>query len=443
VNPEFQRYLWLEMSFHRMVAVPVILLAVFGLAYLLSDSDALWGMASTSYWMVIVLGVLWGARSASEAVVSEVQEGTWDQQRLSSLGPWSMTWGKLAGSTVFTWYAVAPCLLVLAIGAATRVALVDAVGHALLLAAIVFFAQAVGLLASLHLAARGTAVTRRAAMSLHLVGLAAAAPMLFVSMAGFFDGFAGSVDWFAWEVSTRSFACASVGAFTFWAVLGCHRLMRAELQLPNAPWVWIGFVSFCMVYGAGLAWRADGMPGTAPGAGDTALAAALIAAHLVALGLGYGMLFVEGKDPVVLRRLLRELARGEVREALTLAPRWSCVIPLALLTALASAAVPGSGTVLCASTLVFFVRDAGLVVWLNLGPRRHRADAAALFYLILLYGLAPAIIATAFDVVPFGWLVPAAQGSVLLAVLPGALQAAALWLAVRARWRNVWAPAST
>jgi hypothetical protein len=314
VNPEFQRYLWLELSFHRMVAVPVILLAVFGLAYLLSDSDALWGMASTSYWMVIVLGVLWGARSASEAVVSEVQEGTWDQQRLSSLSPWSMTWGKLAGSTVFTWYAVAPCLLVLAIGAATRVALVDAVGHALLLAAIVFFAQAVGLLASLHLAARGTAVTRRAAMSLHLVGLAAAAPMLFVSMAGFFDGFAGSVDWFAWEVSTRSFACASVGAFTFWAVLGCHRLMRAELQLPNAPWVWIGFVSFCMVYGAGLAWRADGMPGTAPGAGETALAAALIAAHLVALGLGYGMLFVEGKDPVVLRRLLREV-RDSTRAA--------------------------------------------------------------------------------------------------------------------------------
>ena len=33
LNPEFQRNLWLEMTVHRLIAMPLILLLVFGLIY--------------------------------------------------------------------------------------------------------------------------------------------------------------------------------------------------------------------------------------------------------------------------------------------------------------------------------------------------------------------------------------------------------------------------
>ena len=48
--------------------------------------------------------MLWGTRSAALSVVAEIRERTWDSQKLSSIGPWTMVWGKLFGATAANWF---------------------------------------------------------------------------------------------------------------------------------------------------------------------------------------------------------------------------------------------------------------------------------------------------------------------------------------------------
>ena len=54
--------------------------------------------------------VLWGTRSAALSVVGEIRERTWDSQKLSSIGPSQMVWGKLFGATFANWFGGALCL---------------------------------------------------------------------------------------------------------------------------------------------------------------------------------------------------------------------------------------------------------------------------------------------------------------------------------------------
>jgi len=436
MNPELQRYLWLELTPHRLLVTPLLLLALFALVHLLADQGTLRALAEVSYWVVLAIGVLWGGRVAGEAVSGELAHGTWDQQRLSSLGPWAMTWGKLLGAAVFTWYACAPCIVLIALGARPDAPALDAPGDALLLVTIVLFCHAIGLLGSLHLAARGRIESGRWGMLLQLAGLALAVPLLLVGIAAFGAGWSGEVRWFGMDVTLRVFVWCSAMAFTAWAVTACYRLMRVELQLRNAPWVWIAFVLFCMGYAAGFAW--SGEPSAVvliDGARIDAERLALLSAHASALGLGYLMLLLEAKDPVAWAMLLDAVRRGRIATALEHMPRWACVLPLLAAVTLAAWWWDVAGRLLCASLLVFFVRDAALVVLLNLGARPARADTAALLYLMVLYVLLPAVVLAAGGSA-HGWLLPSMHGDLASAVLPGALQAALLWWLVRARWRR-------
>ncbi|MGD8642238.1 MAG: hypothetical protein PVG89_16490, partial [Gammaproteobacteria bacterium] len=111
MNPEFQRNVWLELTPHRVVSMPAVLVAVFFLVYLIAGDRYPDPLRITAMTIFFLLTLLWGSRLAGEALVNEVQDRTWDQQRMSSISPWSMSWGKLFGSTVFTWYGAAICLL--------------------------------------------------------------------------------------------------------------------------------------------------------------------------------------------------------------------------------------------------------------------------------------------------------------------------------------------
>jgi len=108
MNPELQRNLWLEASPFRLVLIAGLVLLAFAAA-----SVAPRGIGSTStvalalYWF---FAVLWGTRSAALSVVAEIRERTWDGQKLSSIGPWEMVWGKLFGATSANWFGALLCL---------------------------------------------------------------------------------------------------------------------------------------------------------------------------------------------------------------------------------------------------------------------------------------------------------------------------------------------
>ncbi|MDE3106492.1 MAG: hypothetical protein KGK08_15075, partial [Acidobacteriota bacterium] len=114
-NPEFKRNLWLSFSRHRLIGMPSLLgLTFLALTFTDQQGEVAGSLYNVSVWLFIFIVWLWGARNANATIVDELRDHTWDQQRMSALDPWTMTWGKLFGSTSFNWYGGLMCLAVIA-----------------------------------------------------------------------------------------------------------------------------------------------------------------------------------------------------------------------------------------------------------------------------------------------------------------------------------------
>ena len=112
MNPEFRRQLWLGFSTTRVVVLPLLLVACFAAAYTASNSDAARTLAITGAVLFAVLVFGMGTFAAGASVNDEVTDRTWDQQRMSAMQPWAMTWGKLGGASAYAWSGGALCLAV-------------------------------------------------------------------------------------------------------------------------------------------------------------------------------------------------------------------------------------------------------------------------------------------------------------------------------------------
>ena len=117
MNPEFRRQLWLQFSATRLIVLPLLVLACFAAAGLSQPNDLPQTLAlvGAALFGLLVWGM--GTLAAGASVIDEITEHTWDQQRMSALQPWAMTWGKLAGATSYGWYGGLICLLVAVPGA--------------------------------------------------------------------------------------------------------------------------------------------------------------------------------------------------------------------------------------------------------------------------------------------------------------------------------------
>ena len=106
MNPEFQRYLWLEASPRRLAWAGVVLLLIYGATVMATRTNpygplpVLGGVGAAVF---VACAMIWASRAAATSVLSEIADRTWDFQRLSALDPWAMTWGKLAGSASLAW----------------------------------------------------------------------------------------------------------------------------------------------------------------------------------------------------------------------------------------------------------------------------------------------------------------------------------------------------
>ncbi len=432
INPEFRRNLWLELTPYRLIGMPLILGVLLFLAYLLDDRQYGESVAKMALFLFGLLAFLWGTRLASEALISEIRDHTWDSQRMSVIGPWSMTWGKLLGSTIYPWYGALFCLMVyLTSKPALGLSLVET---AVLMVGSGLLGQAVGLLASLQAIRKNQRFGRFQTTAFLALGAGCALAVLSWP----FDKSAGIV-WYGRNRPDDIFVLVSLVLFLGWAVFGIYRQIRAELQLKCLPWAWASFTLFLMVYFAGFPGDGHWQPG------PIAWQQRLLTAFLVALALAYGMAFTEKKDPVACRRLLQFLGERQWRRAMEVFPLWLSTLPLVILTCALLAAVrlaKGAGEVAeplavsAVAMVLFLLRDLALLFYLNLGRNPKRADMLALLLLALLYSVVPAIL-SALDLdglAALFWPLPGAAGGV---VLPAALFQAVvmLWLLVR-RWRR-------
>ena len=276
MNPELRRNLWLELTTHRLVAMPAVLFLVFVLFASRNLADWQGAVFGTAVSMFIVIVHLWGTYKASEAVTDEVRDRTWDWQRLSALDPWRMTWGKLAGATALSWYGAFLCVVAMAIavlGGYERREL------PILVCGLVASGVAVhgaALAASLQASRKSSKLGHR----MGLVFFFPAAMLGLVTLASSGEARSHTLEWYGREFDALRFYAGLAVVFALWAVLGAYREMARELKLRLVPWAYPAFALFLAAFFAGF--------GAGPLVARTTLA---LSGLLVSLGLTYYGLF--------------------------------------------------------------------------------------------------------------------------------------------------------
>lgn len=467
MNPEFRRNLWLELSLPRLLLTPILL----GLAFATigwgwsSQSQAL--VARISWWAFWGFVLVWGGRRAAASITDELSDGTWHGQRMSSLGAWPMTWGKLIGATAFAWYGALLCLGVhmatwrLDIYAACpsgpdgspaadcRALFSRFWGQPLLMIVVGLGAQAaaLGIAIARHvqnpLATRlsmvpgqilwvlllGVAWNLLVAGPAHL-GDAAAELLSGVRRAG-----APPFEWFGWRLPQFAAAGAVLVALCGLAAFAADRLMRVALQHLLLPWGCFMVAAVLTLYLAGLR---DPLAIQLPMFDPSAVWGSGLL--LFALGVFYVALLMERKDAVQLARLVAAPRYAGWRRTLELAPGWlgALLVVLCLSTAIvvrASGEQLPLALMLVAGWLCFVVRDIAIVHWWSLGASPMRADLSALITLLVLYALLPALVLVAGAHELMGMFMPQPGSGPLIAVGVPLLEAAAAIVLASRRWR--------
>jgi hypothetical protein len=452
LNPELLRNLWLQFSIERIVAAPLILGAVFALAAFATDGswEVVGRAASGGY---VVIAYLWGTRRAVNVLADEIAAGTWDGQRMSSIGPWTMAWGKLVGGTAYVWYCALLCLAVY------TAAVVESGGQQELPISLTLkitgalLAQVVALLLTLVLVGKGRRLSRRSVAFAQggalLIGLFGVSSVLLPSLTESFGfGAAQAVTWFGAEFSADQFTLLTQVLFLGWAIVAVYRLMAGELQVRQHPWVWLLFSLFLVAYYQGFLILV-------PAGGSHRQ---FLAALLVAIPLYYIALFAQSNDVIRYRWLFHHLGRGIGRKALSLLPLWvpsfvlaaGLAVVVAMLrrddlpTFMVEEPVPrllvgeawSGGIATAIALILFMLRDLGIVLLLNFGKRPKAPDLAAVLYLIVLYGVCGGLFAAAGAGSLLPLFLPGVGSNAVVVVLAPLVEVALAAILLQRRWAS-------
>lgn len=431
VNPEFLRNVWLELTPHRLVGMPAVLLAIFFLTYLIVGDNFTESARVVALALYFILTILWGTRLAGEALLNEIQDRTWDQQRMSSIAPWSMTWGKLFGSTIYPWYGAVICWVVYAV-TALQINQADVIKYLLFMLAIAVLSQAVALLSSVQTV---KIYQRSASTAFMVLGILVALPVISWAF-----NETGVISWYGMQIRVLDFLLVSVICFAAWALVGIYRKMREELQFRNTPVYWLGFCVFMAVYLAGS------IPVHLPE--EELLTFRLFVAYSTFIVLAYVMVMLEDKNPLMIRRLLVARQQSNWRGVFESTPCWLVtllsvyVLSVTLMFyAYPDISLAGRGFSLKPYLLAmafFLTRDILIFIFFNMTANRRRADVTALFYLLLLYWLLPSIAGGLNLSLVKSALLPINTHDMSVSIVSGMLQCAVLVVLVLQRWRKLY-----
>jgi len=443
-NPEWIRNIWSEFSNTRVVMMPAVLVGIYFIVGLTANTltdffENAWG------WSLAIAGLLlffWGVKITSEAVIAEMNNRTWSQQRLSQITPLEMTIGKLFGSSVYPWYGALISL---------SVALVC-----------VFFLPEpfVKLRLMVNLILRGI-LTQSLTLNFSLMGvkknrdnekLNSGFYYIFTIIIGMFffsvganvmDDFNVTMRWFYFEVSTINFSLYTLVFFTVWSVVGAYQNMRTELQYTNGTTLWYLFLGTTMVYLAGVTVGLNEKPD------ESNLLLALYTMGALGVAIYYYLLFNESKNLSDLRRMLQMVKMFDKKALSFTAPLFLITFPVIVFLGLAAvgyhafllatwdspdSSVHDLSFIYPISILLFMLRDTAIIFFQNIQRKAERADVSTLVYLMLLYGLLPALL----HATEIGWLAylfyPHPEAHPLILMLSPLIQFVMVYFLLQRSW---------
>jgi hypothetical protein len=381
-NPEFKRNLWLSFSTHRLIGMPALLLLTF-LAAALADQQnkVAESLFTASIALFIFIVWLWGARNANATIVDELRDKTWDQQRMSALDPWTMTWGKLFGSTSFNWYGGLMCLVVIA-ASGIAAGKPDVLPVMLTLCAFGVLLHAALIALNLHTSQFEARIIQRGGMGWLAI--------IFVLMVlpGFTYGNRKAIIWWGMDFDRTMFLLDTSLLFAACAIFAAWRVVCNALQVRTLPWAWPVFACILAVYFAGLMQ-------------DTSRIQPLwLTGLFVSVAMTYAALLTEPNTLLRWRKLRLLKERQDMRGWLEHLPLWPATLVLsflfALLVLLTSQDVYtayGSLDYLqpqhALTLALMLLRDACILLFFAFAPNSKRAVGAAMLYLLVLNILLP------------------------------------------------------
>lgn len=441
LNPEIQRSLWLECSLHRLLAAPLVMGA---LLYLCSYADApAYTVEKTFYLLYGIVILIWGGHKAAEAVLEEVNNNTWDFQRLSSLSPWQMTWSKVFGSPIYCWYVGLLALLPYGWSQFQLLDAPSALSNILLLLLGGVLCHSAAFLSSIDVL--NAHVTKRGKMPViwhHLFGMVAGYGV--ISMTSSQDHLrvmeeASSVipqlHWYGHSYPIMGFFLVLTAVFSAWFFAGAYWQMRRLLRMRAGPVLWLAFSLFMILLFNGFVFNSSHED------------LRIILAFVISLVLLYYMAFNEGWNGVDYRRLMNFLHQQNHGMFLLEMPRWLVSYLLVFLTALVSAVSVSEDTMMAisffAGSFLFITRDLAILHFFKLHPNTRRAAIATIFYLAILYILLPVLLGAITEdktmVQLFLPLPHNGQGQMLTVfLLSGLIQASIAITLALSRWRRYW-----
>lgn len=303
-NAEFVRNLWLQISPTRLISAVAVIALVVTVVFFAIDTtpwEVLVGVASAALTFVLIV---WGATAARATVKDEIRSNTWNQQRMSALTPWQITWGKLFGGTAYVWWI---SLIVLALWSAARVMTHDALD--LHVSVLTWIAGGIAVHAVAMIAAVGFRSADGSRIEEIPVGMLVVAVLVLTQSAVPFlllrDQ--GST-WHNLRLSHPQAMLLLTTPFALWAVVGVHRSIQREMQETLLPWALpLALLSFGFLFAGFI---------PTYGIVESVLLGAIVSFALTA-ALAWAAFFTEPQSISTTRECFALLRASRVREALS------------------------------------------------------------------------------------------------------------------------------
>jgi hypothetical protein len=393
-NSELQKALWEDFSLHRIIAMPVVIALIAG-TFILSESSesANHNIQNMAYMGFYTIAILWGTYQSAHAIPKEVTNNTWDNLRLSPISPWSLVLGKLFGSTLYQWYGALILLAIYCVTASNFYPVSEVFSTVCCMLGVALVCQSLGMLGTM-LPLRKQEKSKRLPAFGGFVASLLVSSLFYGPLTTIFYKSESATLWYGIHVPGSVLLSSVLCISLFWIYCALYRIMREALQFKNMPTVWTGFVVFLMVYFAGF------LPHNAffgrVSFQQLPISSCLLLASIIGLVLTYLNFFTDNLSFVRYRSFLNAIHQRKWHPCFHTMPLWMISMSLGSIAAIIVAGltlVSGSDKTswLVLSSILFVLRDSGIFHYFYLAPKGRLPHFAALFYLLLLYGLIPSL----------------------------------------------------